>query len=84
MEGKPEQFPSGKRCPAMKGSKAVPSDEKHSENSLAREVRRQLGSHMNRRALNGLPAFRVDPATPLRFEQMLSDLDRAEQARSTK
>lgn len=45
---------------------------------LAAEVRRQFGAEAVTRFLRTLPAFRIEPDIPDRFEQLLEHLDRVE------
>ena len=44
-------------------------------------IRRQFGTEANRRYLRDLPIFRVDAKLPPTFDDLLEEIDRAEQKR---
>lgn len=46
--------------------------------SVARIIRRQIGSEANTRFLRSLPAFKLDRKVPARFQELLSRLEEAE------
>ena len=45
-------------------------------------IRRQFGTEANRRYLRDLPIFRVDSKLPPTFDDLLEEIDRAEQKRA--
>lgn len=47
-------------------------------------IRRQFGTEANRRYLRDLPIFRIDTQQTSNFEDLLEEIDRAEQKRNVR
>ena len=62
----------------MSGMKANPKR----EDALDQLIRKEIGSANNRRLLGRMPAFKVDADMPDQFNDLLAELDRAENGRS--
>lgn len=52
------------------------------EDALDQLIRKEIGSANNRRFLARMPAFKLDADMPDHFNDLLAELDRAENGRS--
>lgn len=59
--------------------KDTPSNDNERRSAVDSGVRRQIGTEANRRYLRELPIFRLDESVPSNFDDLLRQMERAEQ-----